>query len=79
MSAADALLAPPVVTRPADTLNQHEDHWDATRFVTDDEGWTWRAVSGVNFPTREQAQAWLDNTPSSPTCPIHGKGCESWT
>lgn len=79
MSATDTLLAPPVVARPTDTLNRHGDHWDATRFETDDEGWTWRPVSGVNFPTRERAQAWLDDAPSGAVCPIHGEGCEAWS
>lgn len=58
----DQMLTPPSGNpRPESTWYKHGDHWDATRYVTHDGGWTWLPVSAVNLPTEQAAWDWIAN------------------
>lgn len=58
MTDLPAMLEPPAMPQPAARVNQHGNHWDAHKYETNDGGWTWIDVSGVNFATEAAANEW---------------------
>ncbi len=56
----DTLLDPVPSERPASEIDRHGDHFDATRWRTNDEGWTWRREARVNIPDEQTAREWAN-------------------